>query len=161
MTQCERCIDEQDDRYRKVGLKRSGRTAIAAIADLAAQGVGQPIGPERLGAPTTASHGPLPKLLRLLADEHPLVLVLLFEGPDDDIADWLEAGAVGLAVLVDPDRTTGTQVGQDSFHALLPRDHPIADQPVLDVRDLADDPLLYCLGGCERQVRKPSCCCWS
>jgi DNA-binding transcriptional LysR family regulator len=25
---------------------------------------------------------------------------------------------------------------------------------VLDVRDLADDPLLFCLGGCERHVRR-------
>jgi DNA-binding transcriptional LysR family regulator len=133
---------------------RAALAAAAAIGDLAAQGAGQPGGTLRLAAPTTVCHGLLPDLLRRWAEEHPRIRVLLFEGKDDDVATWLRAGTVDMAVLVDPVRSTGVEIGQDTFQALLPRDHPLAHESILDVRDLADDPLLFCLGGCEPQVRR-------
>lgn len=133
---------------------RAAVAAAAAIVELSARHAGQPSGTVRLGASTTACHGLVPDLLRVWADEHPRVRVLLFEGQDDEVSDWLEAGTVDLAILVDPERAVGSPIGQDRFHALLPRDHPLAGESVLDVRDLSDDPLLYCLGGCERQVRQ-------
>jgi DNA-binding transcriptional LysR family regulator len=90
----------------------------------------------------------------LWAEEHPRVRIHVFEGQDDEISHWLKAGTVDLAVLADPLSATGVPIARDRFHALLPHDHPLADQPSLDIRDLADDPLLYCLGACERQVRQ-------
>jgi DNA-binding transcriptional LysR family regulator len=133
---------------------RAAVSAATTIGELAAQEDGQPTGTVRLGAPTTACHGLAPDLLRLWSGEHPRLSVVLFEGAEDDLADWLETGTVDLAVLVDPDGANGVRIGQDTFHALVPRDHPLADEPVVDVRDLADDPLLYCLGGCEHHVRQ-------
>jgi DNA-binding transcriptional LysR family regulator len=133
---------------------RAAVAAAVAIGEIAIQETGQPTGTVRLAAPTTACHGLVPDLLLRWADEHPNVRVLLFEGHDEDVADWLEAGTVDLAILVDPKRGDGVRIGQDSFHALVPTDHPLADEAAVDIRDLADDPLLYCLGGCESHVRR-------
>lgn len=133
---------------------RAAIAAAAAIGDLAAQQAGGPTGTLRLGAPTTVCHGLLPDLLKRWAEEHPQIRVLAFEGADDDVADWLQAGTVDLAVLVDPQRPGGTLLGEDAFHALLPAGHPLAGEAVVDIRDLDDDPLLFCLGGCERHVRE-------
>ncbi|MYZ16107.1 LysR family transcriptional regulator substrate-binding protein, partial [Streptomyces sp. SID337] len=57
------------------------------------------------------------------------------------------------AVLVDPPPGPGVRLAVDGYRALLPRDHPLAAEPVVDVRDLADDDFLISPGGCEDRVR--------
>lgn len=128
--------------------------ATTAVADLASQDVGGPTGIVRLGASTTVCQGLLPDLLRRTAEDHPRIQVQVFEGQDDEVKDWLDAGTVDLAVIVGGNRPRTVPIGEDAFQALLHRDHPLTGQAVLDVRDLADDPLLFCLGGCEAQVRE-------
>ncbi|RZQ59342.1 LysR family transcriptional regulator [Amycolatopsis suaedae] len=133
------------------------RTAVAAaeaITGLAAEAAGGPSGTIRLGTVSTVCLGLLPRLLAGWRAEFPAVSVRVFEGDDDEVADWLAARTVEAAILVDPPRTTGVQVGSDEFHALLPADHPLAAEPVIDAADLADDPFLLSLGGCEPHVEE-------
>ncbi|PKW14854.1 LysR family transcriptional regulator [Saccharopolyspora spinosa] len=132
------------------------RTAVAAtdtIRVLAEQRDGRPTGPLRLAAPPTVCQGLLPELLARWRDEFPQLKIRVFEGEDDEVADWLASATVELAVLVDPPPGDGVPIGEDRFHALLPRDHPLADQQEVDLRDLDDDPFLLSCGGCERHVR--------
>ncbi|NUT47182.1 MAG: LysR family transcriptional regulator, partial [Saccharothrix sp.] len=98
--------------------------------------------------------GLLPELMARWEAEHPHVRVRVFEGEDDEVAEWLANGTVEAAVLVDPPPGVGVPVGQDAFHALLRADHPLAGEDEVHVADLADDPFLLSCGGCERHVRQ-------
>ncbi|MCP2168654.1 DNA-binding transcriptional regulator, LysR family [Goodfellowiella coeruleoviolacea] len=134
---------------------RSAVAATTAIADLAAQQGNLPTGTLRLAAPPTVCQGLLPDLLARWRLDFPRVRVRVFEGEDDEVADWLAGAAVELAVVVDPaPPERGVLVGADAFHALLRHDHPLAGEDVIDVRDLADDAFLLSCGGCEAHVRE-------
>ncbi|QUH00992.1 LysR family transcriptional regulator [Saccharopolyspora erythraea] len=133
------------------------RTAVSAadsIAELAARRDGLPTGTLRLAAPPTVCQGLLPELLTGWRHDYPRLAVHVFEGEDDEVADWLAGAAVDVAVLVDPPGGEGVRVGSDVFQALLPHDHPLAGEDVIDVTDLDDDPFLLSCGGCERHLRE-------
>ncbi|WNV86950.1 LysR family transcriptional regulator [Umezawaea sp. Da 62-37] len=133
---------------------RAAVAASAAITDLAERRRGGARGTVRLAAPPTACQGLLPDLLARWQAEFPHVRVRVFEGEDDEVAEWLLGGTVDAAVLVDPPPGSGAPVCEDAFHALLRTDHPLATLPAVDVADLADDPFLLSRGGCERHVRQ-------
>ncbi|MFC5186832.1 LysR family transcriptional regulator [Actinomadura harenae] len=128
--------------------------ATAAICDLAAQRDGLPAGSLRLAAPPTVCQGLLPGLMIQWKADFPRVEIALFEGEDDEVADWLTRNTVDLAVLVDPPPGPGTPIGRDVFQAVLHRDHPLAGEPAIDVADLDDDPFLLSQGGCERHIQE-------
>ncbi|MFJ5116744.1 LysR substrate-binding domain-containing protein [Kitasatospora sp. NPDC088548] len=135
------------------------RTAVAsaaAVRSIATLHSGGLTGTVRLAAPATVCQGLLPGLLRDWRAAHPRVTVRVFEGEDDELAVWLEAGTVDAAVLVDADPAPpgAIPLGADSMHALLRRDHPLAGQPAVDVADLEDDDFLLSEGGCEARIRE-------
>ncbi|TKG66668.1 LysR family transcriptional regulator [Prauserella endophytica] len=133
---------------------RAALSAATAITTLAAEHTGSAKGTVRLAAPPSVCQGLLPALLEHWAAELPHISVQLFEGEDDEVAEWLGNGTADAAVLVDPERDTGTVVGEDVFHAVVRRDHPLAGEAAISVADLADDPLLLSAGGCEPHVRR-------
>ena len=133
---------------------RAAVAAATAITDLAERRHGGVRGTVRLGAPPSVCQGLLPDLLARWRAEFPNVRVRVFEGEDDEVAEWLAGGTVDLAVLVDPPPGSGSPIGEDAFHALLRTDHPLAAQPRVDVADLADDPFLLSCGCCEKYVRQ-------
>ncbi|MEU7525617.1 LysR family transcriptional regulator [Saccharothrix sp. NPDC042600] len=138
-------------------LLAHARTAVgaaAAITDLAARRGGLARGTIKLAAPPTVCQGLLPDLLARWRAEFPHVRVRVFEGEDDEVADWLANGTVEAAIVVDPPPGPGVEVGEDAFHVLLRDDHPLAREADVDVADLADDPFLLSCGGCERHVRQ-------
>ncbi|MEU5691951.1 LysR family transcriptional regulator [Actinosynnema sp. NPDC020468] len=137
-----------------LGHARTAVAASSAITDLSNRRQGVPRGTVKMAAPPTVCQGLLPDLLAGWRVTHPGIEVRVFEGEDDEVADWLHNGTVDIAVLVDPTGTGGRLVGEDAFHALLRNDHPMAGEPVVRVRDLADDPFLISRGGCERHVRQ-------
>ncbi len=78
----------------------------------------------------------------------------VFEGDSAEVAEWLENGTADAGILIDPPPGPGVQLALDGYRALLPRDHPLAGEAVVDVRDLVDDPYLVSPGGCEARVRE-------
>ena len=132
---------------------RSALAATEAIGDLAAAQHGSPRGTVRLAAPPTVCQGLLPELMADWSARLPRVTVRVFEGEDDEVTEWLSAHSVEAAVLVDPPRSTpGALLGTDTFHALLPRDHPLAGQDELELCDLSNDALLFSGGACEQPI---------
>lgn len=113
-------------------------------------------GSVRLAAVPTVCQGLLPRLLDEWAVRLPRVQVQVFEGDDHEMPQWLEAGTVDVAILVDaqPAPPGSRLVAVDDFRAVVRRDHPLAGQPSLDLADLLDDPLIVSAGGCESQVRR-------
>ncbi|KUL52124.1 hypothetical protein ADL30_24770 [Streptomyces sp. NRRL S-1521] len=133
------------------------RTALSAVRSLeavAAEAAGALAGTVRLAATPTVRRGPVPGLLRHWRAGQSNVPVRVFEGDSAEIAAWLEDGTADAAVLVDPPPGTGVPLAEDRYRALLPRDHPLAGEAAVDVRDLEDDPFLVSPGGCETRLRE-------
>ncbi|MFJ6671763.1 LysR family transcriptional regulator [Actinosynnema sp. NPDC091369] len=137
-----------------VAHARVAVAASVAITDLAARHGGAARGTIKLAAPPTVCQGLLPDLMARWEAEFPHVRVRVFEGEDDEVAEWLANGTVEMAVVVDPPPGRGVPVGEDAFHALVRTDHPLAGVGEVHVADLADDPFLLSCGGCERHVRQ-------
>ncbi|MCE7006548.1 LysR family transcriptional regulator [Kibdelosporangium philippinense] len=138
---------------RLIAHARAAVGAASAIDDLVAENANQPTGTIRLAAPATVCQGLLPDLLTRWRGEFPGIKIRVFEGEDHEIVEWLAERTIDAAVLVDPDSHDGVEIGADEFHALVRRDHPLADEDVIDIPDLDDDPFLLSDGGCERHIR--------
>lgn len=134
---------------------RAALAATEAIADLSAAQRGAPTGVIRLGAPPTVCQGLLPELVASWRAEFPRVTVRVFEGEDDEVADWLAGHSIEAAVLVDPSRSTpGALLATDEFQVLLPNEHPLAGKASVRLADLGTDPLLFSGGSCERPIQE-------
>lgn len=134
---------------------RAALAATEAIADLSAAQRGAPTGVIRLGAPPTVCQGLLPELVASWRAEFPRVTVRVFEGEDDEVADWLAGHSIEAAVLVDPPRSTpGALLATDEFQVLFPNEHPLAGKASVRLADLGTDPLLFSGGSCERPIQE-------
>ncbi len=98
----------------------------------------------------------LPRLIAELARCQPEVTVVLLEGTDAEVRDWLRDRVIDLG-LVGELRTgdqpsspaPGALLAQDQMVAVLDGGHPLAGQPVVALDDLVDDAFLLSDGGCE------------
>src|SRR5689334_8838231 len=134
---------------------RAALAAAEAIADLSAAQRGAPTGVIRLGAPPTVCQGLLPELVPNWRTECPRVTVRVFEGEEDEVADWLAGHSIEAAVLVDPPRSTpGVLLATDEFQVLFPSEHPLAGKASVRLADLGTDPLLFSGGSCERPIQE-------
>jgi len=113
-------------------------------------------GPLRVGAPPTVARGLMPHFTALWRAAHPKVRVSVLEGEDNEVAGWLEAGTVDLAVLVDPEPLPEGAVPflHDDFRVALHSEHPLAGEREVAFTDLDDDALLLSDGGVERYLRE-------
>ncbi|PZF64606.1 LysR family transcriptional regulator [Curtobacterium sp. MCPF17_047] len=113
-------------------------------------------GTVRLAAVPTVCQGLLPRLRELWSVALPDVDVQVYEGDDDEMPEWLEAGTVDAAVLVDPVTVPdgGVVVATDEMAAVVRRDHPLAGAEALTLDDLHDDGLVAGGGGCEHQIQR-------
>lgn len=131
---------------------RAALSAVGAMAEIAAD-AGAVTGTVRLASTPTVCQGLLPGLLRHWRQDRPRITVRVFEGDSAEVAEWLENGTADAAVLIDPPPGPGTQLALDGYRALLPRDHPLAGEAAVDVRDLEDDEFLISPNSCEDRVR--------
>ncbi|MEU6822075.1 LysR family transcriptional regulator [Streptomyces atriruber] len=131
---------------------RSALSAVRAVTELA-EDAGTVAGTVRLASTPTVCQGLVPGLLRHWRESCPRVTVRVFEGDSAEVARWLDDGTADAAVLIDPPPGPGVQLALDGYRVLLPRDHPLAGEPVVDIGDLADDPLLISPNGCEDRIR--------
>jgi DNA-binding transcriptional LysR family regulator len=132
---------------------RAAVGAAEALGDIASSRHGSPRGLVRLAAPPTVCQGLLPTLVPRWAQALPRVIVRVFEGEEDEVEEWLAAGSVEAAVLVDPPaQIPGTLLAEDSFFVLLPRSHALAGAEAVTLAQIADEPLLFSGGSCEQPI---------
>ncbi|MGW6159873.1 LysR family transcriptional regulator substrate-binding protein, partial [Streptomyces sp. NPDC055144] len=127
--------------------------AAARSVDQLASDAATMTGTVRLAATPTVCQGLIPGLLQHWGEDEPRITVRVFEGDSTEITAWLENGTADAAILIDPPPGPGIQLASDSYRAVLPLDHPLAGEPVVDIRDLEDDPFLISPNGCEDRIR--------
>lgn len=131
----------------------AGADAVAAIATREARAAR---GTVRLAATPTICRGVVPGLLKTWQARYPGIQVHVFEGEDEEVADWLHRGRADLAVLVDPPVVPASArlLLRDDFRVVMRADHPLAGQQDVLLEDLEDDEFLLSEGGCEPYVAR-------
>jgi DNA-binding transcriptional LysR family regulator len=115
---------------------------------------GAETGRVRLGSVPSVSARVLPRLLAFLARRHPGLDVVLFEGSDDEVREWLLSSAIDVGVVTLPSKTfQTTEFTTDQMVAVVPNGHRIAAKPKVRLREIASTPFIMSKGGCEPLIR--------
>jgi DNA-binding transcriptional LysR family regulator len=127
---------------------------IDRLTEEASAAAGLVTGKLRIGAFPSACHL-LPPLIRGFRRRYPAVDVILLEGTDDEVNEWIDRRVVGIGVVTGPRPDLHTvPLADDEMLAVLPAGHPLAGQPRISLAELADDPFLLSGGGCEPFIRR-------
>ncbi|QSE79373.1 LysR family transcriptional regulator [Rhodococcus koreensis] len=138
---------------RSVALTSAGHTflphayRILESVDIARQATrasaGGVYGRIKIGFTGVLNHLSLPPLTRALRQRYPdIELTLVGRIMTRDAITQLDSGALDLAFVGLPVETASVStrlIRREPFGAVLPADHPLASEPEIDLRDLAED----------------------
>jgi len=95
----------------------------------------------------------LPLILEKFSREYPEIDVLIFEGTDKEVLQWIDERKVDLGFVVLPESRFDTfAVLEDIFVALIPKHLPIAQQSAVKLEDLMDYPFILTNAGSQNHV---------
>lgn len=115
-----------------------------------AEAAGRVTGTLRLASFPSVTARLVPALLRTFGERHPHVTTRLFEGTDQEVRAWLDAGAAEVAVVTLPAPGLDTvPLAEDEMLAVLPPGHRLSARPSIAMRELAAEPFVMSTGGCE------------
>lgn len=98
----------------------------------------------RIGTVSSVSCHWLPGIIRAFWQEHPNIQIVLHQGDYTSISEWVRTGAVDFG-FVNPHAVKGmeaTIIKSGEFRAVLPKNHPLAEEKSLALEDLAEEPFL-------------------
>ncbi|MGO0059628.1 LysR family transcriptional regulator [Brevibacillus fluminis] len=107
----------------------------------------------RIGTFPSVSARFLPSLMALFQVRYPGIELILFEGTNQEVRNWIHTGAVNVGFVSLPDQEFDTTpVMKDEMLLLLPADHQLAGQSSVAVSQIAHDPFILTRAGCEGLV---------
>lgn len=121
-------------------ILRQHRELEALIADIRSANAGT----VRLGTFTSVAVHWLPGMIQAFQSAHPQVELKMFSGDYADVEQWLGDGTVDLAFvsLPAPENTRAIPLVEDELLAILPKGHPLANQPRIDAAKLGREPFI-------------------
>ena len=120
------------------------------IRQESAAAIGFETGKVRIGSFPSVSARFLPGLLRQFQQRYPGIEVVLFEGTDDEVQEWIYAHTVDIGVVTLPvERLETLSIAQDRFVAVVADSHPLAKQQPIHISQLAPEPFIMSKAGCE------------
>lgn len=125
------------------------------IAEEATSWLGFETGKVRIASVGSVAARVLPAILTQFRARHPRVELVVHEGSDSEVHDWLGSGAADLGLLavpLDGLDVLGTMT-EDLFMAFLPVGHPLAGRDSIRPADLVSEPFIMSSAGCEPLVR--------
>ncbi|THB81959.1 LysR family transcriptional regulator, partial [Pantoea allii] len=133
-------------------IRDSARTMLAqliAIRELADESRGLQGGRIRLASFPSVTSTLLPGLLRSFKRLHPGIEVVVLEGTDEEVEEWLAADTVELGLVMNsaPGRAD-VILGQDAWVAVMPASYPQSGPNGITLQELADQPFVLATGGC-------------
>lgn len=135
-----------------VGHARSMLERLNTIRMLADENRGLQGGRIRLASFPSVTSTLLPGLLRDFKRLHPGMEVVVLEGTDEEVEEWLAADTVELGVVMNPlPGRADFIVGQDVWVAVMPASHPLGRHTGtsgITLEKLADQPFVLATGGC-------------
>jgi len=125
---------------------------LSAIRVLADESRGLTSGRIRLASFPSVTSTLLPGLLRNFKRLHPGIEVVILEGTDEEVEEWLAADTVELGVVMNPVPGRAEVVlGQDAWVAVLHGSNLQARHARtygITLKELADQPFILATGGC-------------
>ena len=121
-------------------ILRQHRELEALIADIRNANAGT----VRLGTFTSVAVHWLPGMIQAFQSAHPQLELKIFSGDYADVEQWLGDGTVDLAFvsLPAPENTRAIPLVEDELLAILPKGHPLANQPRIDAAKLGREPFI-------------------
>jgi DNA-binding transcriptional LysR family regulator len=91
----------------------------------------------------------LPKILASFQRKHPNVEIVLFEGTDEEVLEWLHSLTIDIAFTSSQkDGFEVIPVSRDQYYAVIP-EHYLFESKFLDVSKVKNEPFIMPKGGCE------------
>jgi DNA-binding transcriptional LysR family regulator len=106
----------------------------------------------RIGSVTSAAERLLPDMLVSFQASRPDVSIVQFTGSDLEVREWLETGAVDVAILGSLEVDRAEPLIRDELKAVLPKGHQLAGKNAIPIEDLARVPFIMSAGGCEPMI---------
>lgn len=104
----------------------------------------------RIGSFPSAASRLLPALMGSFKDRYPGVEVVLVEGTDQEVHNWIRSRAVDVGFVTLPTEGLETvEVGKDEMLAVVPEGHALTSEERVSVGRLAKEPFVMSTGGCE------------
>ncbi|MCH7292273.1 LysR family transcriptional regulator [Acinetobacter genomosp. 15BJ] len=95
----------------------------------------------------------IPLILKQFAQQYPDVEVLVMEGTDKEVLQWIDERKVDLGFVVLPEtRFDSFVLLEDIFVALLPKHLEIAQKPAVQLQELVDHPFILTSAGSQNHV---------
>lgn len=120
-----------------------------AIRELADESRGLQGGRIRLASFPSVTSTLLPGLLRNVRRLYPGIEVVVLEGTDEEVEEWLAADTVELGVVMNPAPGRADVIlGRDEWVAVMPVSYPQSGANGITLQELADQPFVLATGGC-------------
>ncbi|GLF98493.1 LysR family transcriptional regulator [Streptomyces yaizuensis] len=128
-----------------------GRELIRQEADAARD---RRSGTLRIGTSQSFATSLLPRLLTEFRGALPDIRIVLREGTDQEIAEWLGGYTIDVGIVNLPKEHLDTvPLLRDEMYAVLPPDHALAGRGGIAVEELADETFVMPVGGVEPMLR--------
>ena len=108
----------------------------------------------RIGSVASAASRLLPPKLRNFKIRYPRIEIVLLEGSDAEISDWVLADVVEIGLTAyQPSDLRAELVAEDDFIAVVGRQHRFSKRRSISIADLAEEPFIMSGSGCEPAIR--------
>ncbi|MEX9947147.1 LysR family transcriptional regulator [Providencia alcalifaciens] len=88
-----------------------------------------------------SSTGILPPLLKVFRQQYPSIEIIVDEGDDESVAQWLQEKRIDIGVVVLPDERFDTYpIKHDQYVAILPLNHPLTQYNGVTLKQLCEYP---------------------
>jgi DNA-binding transcriptional LysR family regulator len=98
----------------------------------------------RMGTLSSISANWLPAIIHEFENRYPKIEFIIHQGDYTSISDWIKTGAIDFG-FVSPDAVNGmelTVLNKGEFKAILPENHPLAQEKSISLAALAKEPFI-------------------
>ena len=107
-----------------------------------------------IGSVTSAAVRLLPGLIRTFQHQYPKVEIVLVEGTDQEVREWVLAGIVDVGFAALPQKGLKSKVvASDEVLLIVPKRHRLAGRTSARLSEIRDEPFLMSKAGCEPMIR--------
>lgn len=110
-------------------------------------------GTVKIGSFPSISARLLPRILSDFKVRYPGIELILFEGTNQEVRNWIHTGAVDVGFVSLPDEEFDTvPITQDEMVVILPENHPLAHETSILIEDIKTESFILTKSGCEGLV---------
>ena len=108
----------------------------------------------RIGSVTSAAVRLLPGMMRRFHHQYPKVEIVLVEGSDQEVREWLLSGIVEVGFAALPQKGLKSKVvASDEMLLIVTKGHRLAGRTSARLTEIRDEPFLMSKAGCEPMIR--------